>query len=186
MAETRRLIVEAAAEAFAERGISATSMQEVARRADVAPATVINHFPESHLLAEAVIAHVFALMELPTREIFKGLTSPDERLARLIRGFYDSYTRGDPWGTMHRREANEIPALRSGSARLRTHIRELLADALGPLADDEQVMHVARAALDPDFRAALLRTGVSHEEAVELATQLVARWLRHHPVATTV
>jgi hypothetical protein len=39
LGETRRRIVEGAADAYAERGVQATSMQEVARRADVAPAT---------------------------------------------------------------------------------------------------------------------------------------------------
>ena len=38
---TRGRIVQAAIDLYTERGISQTSMQQVARRADVAPATVL-------------------------------------------------------------------------------------------------------------------------------------------------
>jgi AcrR family transcriptional regulator len=44
-AQTRQLIADTARRLFAERGFEAVTVNEVARAADVAPATVFNYFP---------------------------------------------------------------------------------------------------------------------------------------------
>src|SRR3954465_10421851 len=44
-AQTRQLIADTARRLFAERGFEAVTVTEVARAADVAPATVFNYFP---------------------------------------------------------------------------------------------------------------------------------------------
>ena len=84
VAQTRDRILDPAAALFREQGIRATSMQEVARRADVAPATVLNHFPTPDLLTEAVLAHIAETLHVPSSRIFQGAFTVEERLRRLV------------------------------------------------------------------------------------------------------
>jgi AcrR family transcriptional regulator len=59
----RRRILEAAAKAFAERGLGVT-MDELAARADVGVGTVYRHFPDKELLIEALLEdHLAAIAE---------------------------------------------------------------------------------------------------------------------------
>jgi AcrR family transcriptional regulator len=58
----RRLILEAAAEAFAERGLDA-GMAEIARRAGVGNATVFRRFPTKEALFEAILDDRLAELE---------------------------------------------------------------------------------------------------------------------------
>jgi len=67
--ETHERIVEAAIECFLANGFDATTMDEIAERADVARATVFNHFPEKEQLLSAYLARRRAeLVELLRRE----------------------------------------------------------------------------------------------------------------------
>ena len=47
-------------------------MNEVARRADVSPTTVTNHFPTHESLIEAVIDRVLADIQVPTARSSQG------------------------------------------------------------------------------------------------------------------
>jgi AcrR family transcriptional regulator len=59
----RRRILEAAAEAFAERGLAVT-MDEIADRAEVGVGTVYRRFPDKDLLIEALVEdHLAAIIE---------------------------------------------------------------------------------------------------------------------------
>ena len=53
-AATRERILDAALACYRERGIGATSLQAVARRAEVSAATVLNHFGSAEELARVL------------------------------------------------------------------------------------------------------------------------------------
>lgn len=55
---TRRLLIEAAIGVFSVRGVAGATMLEVAQAADVAPATLYNHFSAKDELVQAVALHV--------------------------------------------------------------------------------------------------------------------------------
>ena len=55
-AQTRERIIDAALSCYRETGIAATSLQAVARRAEVSAATILNHFGSANGLARIVIA----------------------------------------------------------------------------------------------------------------------------------
>lgn len=175
--ETRRRILDAAAQAYRDLGIRATSMQEVARRADVAAGTVLHHFPDPDGLAEAVVARITESLDLPTRRDFADARSGQARIAGLIREIYRFYDRGEAWVEMHFRERTQVPALAAGEAKVMGAIGDLMHWALGPLAHVPEVRAVVSSALDPGFRGALLRNGLSGPQAAEVATELVTRWL---------
>lgn len=56
--EARRHILEAALELFREKGYEATTVEEIAERADVAKGTFFNHFPRKDTLLEALAEDV--------------------------------------------------------------------------------------------------------------------------------
>ena len=75
VAQTRERILDAALELFSKRGAQATTMNEVARQADVSPTTVTNHFPTHEALIEAVVARVVADVQVPDKHDFHGARS---------------------------------------------------------------------------------------------------------------
>ena len=91
----RRLVVEAAAQAFAEKGLD-VGVAEIARRAGVGNATVFRRFPTKDALIEAIIedrvAEVCAAAELAQRrddpwEAVVEFLEAAGRLQRRDRGF---------------------------------------------------------------------------------------------------
>jgi AcrR family transcriptional regulator len=63
---------DAALELFSERGAQGTTMNELARRADVSPTTVSNHFKTQGALIEAVVERILADIRVPDGLIFVG------------------------------------------------------------------------------------------------------------------
>ena len=177
MQETRRLIVEAAAEVFAVRGIQATPFLEVARRAGVAPTTVSNHFANKDELAEAVVDHVIEVMDFPSPDIFDGVDSLDDRLALLITHVYQSFQRSEPWIAMDRKEVDEVAALQEGAVKVGGITSALMTSALGTLAEDEEALRIVRTVLHPGFRKAVVATSGDPDRAAAAAHQIAMLWL---------
>src|SRR6476469_4976582 len=81
-AETRARILDAAVAIFRERGMAAASNLAVAKAADVAPATVRNHFPGPRDLSDAVFDQVLGKLAPPTPAIFEGGGALPDRIGR--------------------------------------------------------------------------------------------------------
>ena len=71
-ADTRARIVAAAMAIYRDRGLAAASNLAIARAADVAPATVRNHFPDPGDLARAVFDGLLEELRVPNSAIFDG------------------------------------------------------------------------------------------------------------------
>ncbi len=68
---------------FSRRGARGTTIEpSVARAADVATATVTNHFATPELLLQAVVDRLMADIRLPEASIFAGTRSVPARLRR--------------------------------------------------------------------------------------------------------
>jgi AcrR family transcriptional regulator len=77
---TRQAIEEAAYELFLEQGYSATSMRQIAERADLALGGIYNHFPSKEDLFEAVI-----LDKHPYKQILSViLAAPEGELTEFV------------------------------------------------------------------------------------------------------
>ncbi len=92
----RRRIIHAAAQLFADRGIDATTMEEVAAAADVSVATVYNYFGSKTVLlvagveddAEAMLAEGAAVLARPG-------TDPRRAVKKLLRIYLEHLTAWD-------------------------------------------------------------------------------------------
>jgi AcrR family transcriptional regulator len=83
--ETRRRILVAALELFAERGFEAVTVEEIADRADVARGTVFNHFTTKDSLCEAIGELQVELLREAVREGRIHGPSSGEKIAQAMR-----------------------------------------------------------------------------------------------------
>jgi len=123
--ETRRRVVAAAAELFAELGYARTTVKKIAERAGVSPETVQAHGPKAALMRAATeqlglgVEGVDDALELPEVAALVALVS-DERAKAL-----------GPWLLgLHRRLAGVLEAVVGGAANdpeLASYYREIVA-----------------------------------------------------------
>lgn len=141
-AETRRRLLDAARELFAERGYHGTRPQDVARAADVAAGTFYVHFPDkacaflafSELTAEELMGRI--------RDRVRGAASFEARLGCSLEALFD-YAEHNPGvlGAAFADAAVIDAGLESGASlrdRLATHLAEALRGGMerGELARD--------------------------------------------------
>ena len=82
--EVRARIYAAARELFAKQGFDATTVDEIAHTADVAPATFFNHFHSKQALLSLMTAEVVDHLHAMTVESLVGEGDAIERLRRFI------------------------------------------------------------------------------------------------------
>ena len=178
-AEVRERIIAAALSIYAERGLAGASNLSIAKAADVAPATVRNHFPEPGDLAQAVFAAMLAELRIPTSEIFEGLITLGDRVGRLARELAAFYERSEPWWRAYEREPELINAWSGGVDQYYADVDRLMRAALGELSSDERSVAVVASVIGPPTFFALRGRGLSSDEAVAMCVELALPWLEH-------
>jgi len=97
-ARTRAQLVAAARELFAARGVDATTIAEIAERADTAHGSFYNHFSSKEEILAAVFEETLAEQLKLLQERRAGVTDPAERVAVAHRLLLAA-VRADPeWG----------------------------------------------------------------------------------------
>jgi AcrR family transcriptional regulator len=176
-AGTRERILTAALHLLRERGLAGASTVAIARAADVAPATVRNHFPDRTELARATFQALLSELRVPTPAIFDGLATRSDRLARLAHELAALYERSEPWWRAYEREPALVSAWAGGVDRYYADVDRLMRAALGALADDDAAMAVVAAVIGPPTFFALRNRGMTSAEAVQLTLDLIVPWL---------
>lgn len=173
---TRERILDAAIELYMSVGISAATMREVGIRADVAPGTLRNHFASRDELDRAMVERMASAVTLPDVSIFDGASTIDERLARVIRAGGIFIEEARPLYRMWLREPMLTAPWRERGAEYGARWEELMRQALGPMADDDEAMGVLRAIIHPEFFDSIRAGQRSREEASALITAVVTPW----------
>ena len=176
-ANTRARIVAAALEIYRERGLAGASNLAIARAADVAPATVRNHFADSDALARAVFEALLEELQVPTQAVFEGLASLHDRVERLARELAAFYERSEPWWRAYEREPDLISAWGGGVDQYYADIEALIRAALGELASDDEAVAVVASIIGPPTFFALRARGLTSDTAVGLCLELALPWL---------
>jgi AcrR family transcriptional regulator len=91
-ARTRAAIIEAATALFAERGYDATSIHQVAARADTGVGTLYNYFDSKEEILRHVLIRQFEGAETAFAQITAARSDPRERL-QLALDMYANYVR---------------------------------------------------------------------------------------------
>jgi AcrR family transcriptional regulator len=174
-ARTRRRIVDATRELHTERGIAATSWDDIAARAGVGVGTVYRHFPTLDELVPAcgeLSAEIVALPhpgEAPDR--FAGLTTTAERIRRLVAEAYAIHERGAPELHAARRE----PGAHSSVAAFADAYEVSLAALVDAAGVPAQARPVVRAMVDLNTWQALRDQGLSTAEAAEAVAAMLVQ-----------
>ncbi len=88
--EVRSRILAAARELFAKHGFEATTVDEIARAADVVPATFFNHFQSKQALLGLMAGEVFETLHAMTTQHLEGSGTSVEKLRRFIASTTDT------------------------------------------------------------------------------------------------
>lgn len=176
-AETRDRILGAAVELYRTRGYAGTTTKAVAQAADVAPATVRNHFATPEALATAAGTRILDDLRPPDPSIVEGDPSLGSRVARLAVALAAYFERGDPWWPVLQRDPELAAAWAAVAEAAELGLVRLFRAALGPLADDPVAMAVARTTIGPPLHITLLMSGLSRSDAVEAQLEVVIPWL---------
>jgi AcrR family transcriptional regulator len=177
VAQTRERILDAALELFSKQGAHGTTMNEVARRADVSPTTVSNHFATPDSLIEAVITRVIADVQVPDNTIFAGTRSMAGRLRVLTTSMYAFFERTLSWYELLGAELVDVPALARAQAAFWDSIRQLYARAVAG-NDDDLLAKMTAGLLHPATFGALKAAGMSVDEAATVIGEILARRAR--------
>jgi AcrR family transcriptional regulator len=176
MAETRRRIVEAAATEYVENGIVATSMQMVARRADVAPGTVLNHFPDPDNLVRAVISRWTEEVQLPGPDDIDADAPLGERLHAFFTAMYGLYARtGWIYQIMH--TSADHPVLAKANREWEANAGEMMTRALGDAAGQGDNLRIVATFIDPRVWDAFSASGMPLERIAQMAATMTRHWI---------
>jgi AcrR family transcriptional regulator len=139
--EVRERILQATMSLHDERGVAPTTFADIAGRAGVGQATVHRHFPTLGDLVRACGAHVWAEMRPPVpgmaAEVFAGIGTLGERLARLLAELDAFYARGALRLHLAGRDREIVPELDGFLRAVEAGVGALIAEALKPEAMPE-------------------------------------------------
>ena len=177
--KTRRRILAAALDEYAVTGIADASMASIARRADLAAGTVLYHFPDADVLADAVMAASVERMAVPEPETVSSAGDLADRVrvmtSELFRVYACSTTEYLAWT-----KSQGHPAMAAAEAWYNERYTALLLAALGEghiTMDDGMGLQIVSALIEPGFRANLVQRSLTDEQAVDETVRLVLAWL---------
>ena len=134
-AKTRAAIVLAARQLHSERGLVATSWDDIADRAGVSKATVYRHFPSLAELVPACAQTVFDLIQPLTPEqaagAFASMDRAADRYEHIARSSAYCYQAGAGWLHAAHRERDFVPELEIAMGVIEDSLRQLVRTAAG-------------------------------------------------------
>jgi len=177
--KTRDRIVHAAVRLHGEAGVRETSWEAIGKRAGVSTATVYRHFPTLESLIPACAEAAFAAgAQLPTSAqlagMFKGLTTPSQRLERVVAESCRCYERGEGWLDASRKEAAGVPALADAVLAQDRALDAIIAAAIGGQTARAR-KGALKALLDFPFWKSLIDAGVPRAKAPAVIADLALR-----------
>ena len=152
---------------YLERGVTGTSIQAVAERADVARGTVVNHFGGTDGLLEAVLDRAAEEVDIPGPDLLAGAQSLEERIRRFVDLTYRFFERGTDWWQIFYREI-ELPAVKARERQYYETSAALYGAAFREVAADPKVAGAVRAFVDYGPLHALRATGLTLEESIDI------------------
>ncbi len=173
--ETRRRIVEATMAVHGEKGILATTLRDIAFRADVAPSTVLAHFPTLESLVTACGRRTGETWPLPTSEIFARSGSLSQRVEQLVEALFAYY---EPMPLeLIERDREKLPIMDEFLTERERAIHELIVEALRPIGSPASAVATVQALTQFAVWKFLRSTGRSTSRAAATVTAVLNTWL---------
>ncbi len=181
----RERILEATIELHTEKGILGTSWRDIAGRADVAVATVYNHFPSLDELVPACGQLLMARLDPPgpgdAAEIVGDSGTTEERLERVARELFDFYARGGAHLDVFPGE-RELPSIREWETYQRATVEAFVRASLAGRVAGRRSVQMVSAFFDlTTFRSLESRGFDAHAAAAIMAGAAVCALERGAP-----
>ncbi len=147
----RERILAATIELHTEKGILGTSWRDIAGRADVAVATVYNHFPSLDELVPACGELLMVRLDPPSpgdaAEIVGASGTTEERLERGARELFDFYARGGAHLDVFPGE-RELPSIREWEIYQRATVEAFVRASLAGRTAGRRMVQLVSAFFD--------------------------------------
>jgi AcrR family transcriptional regulator len=176
-AATRNRIVDAAATLYREHGVTGTTIQAVAERANVARGTVVNHFGGGDGLLEAVLDRAVAEVEFPVPSQLAGAATLEDRIRRFVDVTFRFFDRSTDWWYVFAGDP-EVPAVKARERAYWETFATFYGAAFGELAGDRRVGGAVRAFVDYGPLNALRAAGLTLDEAIDLVADALVHLAR--------
>ena len=179
-AATRERIVDAAASLYQEQGVSSTTLQAIAARADVSRGTILHHFGGAGGLLDAVAERVLVTLEMPDERIFDGAGPGTSRLRAYVVAMIELFRRSIGWWDVFVTEI-ERPELKAREATYNEQMARLQSIALGDLAGDRMVSTVVGSLVHPGTIGGLIwvmeQAGLTPAEIPDAVADVVVAYV---------
>jgi AcrR family transcriptional regulator len=172
VAETKARILEAATTEYARNGIENTSMQAVARQADVAAGTVLYHYPTPDDLTAAVVAHWLDRIEPPSAAEIDPNAPLETRVRDLVTALFQFYERSN-WANQIYKLSPDNRVLVAARVDWDRSFDALITTALGDGYKGAHATRLVSVFVDADFYGLLLSRRFSSAKAIEIAANLI-------------
>lgn len=173
--ETRSRIVDAAVKLHGSVGPAKTTFSAVAEEAGVQRSTVYRHFADETALFGACTSHWLASHPWPRPQDWAEITDPVARLRQGLRELYRFYDENERMIANSLRDMEVMPPFVGEMmvATLKAIVTALLEPWPGS-ARDERLVAAIRGAADFRTSRAFVDAGLSHGDAANLVTQMIA------------
>ena len=135
---TRDRIITAAAAVYREKGVAGATVDAIAKAADVARGTVLNHFGGADGLLDAVLDRAAAEVHYPTEVDLEGAEGPEARIRRFVDVTFRFFERSSDWWSVFAADL-EHPLIRAREQAYWEVAARFQAAAFGRLAEDRIV-----------------------------------------------
>lgn len=182
----RQKLLEAASTLFYNKGITATGINTITEKADVAKMSLYNNFPSKNDLVKSYLqARHQEWLDLYEKRAVKAIT-PEEKILAVFDAYQDhaefAYEEGFR-GCGLLNAAAEFPAHSEERLAVKKHKEEveaLLSLHLRPLIDDEQRVHFVAALLSFILEGSIARAGLESSSqklivARQMALEIIQR-----------
>jgi AcrR family transcriptional regulator len=172
-AQTRERIVEAAIELHQTVGPAATTVADIARRAQVGRVTVYRHFPDELALAKACSGKYFERHPAPDPERWRAITDPAERLDTALRDAFAYHRATEAMITRVLADARDHEVVAPYHAYWQ-HAADVVAAASRARGRHRSLLRagIALALSFDTWRTLVREQGLTDEQAIEVASRL--------------
>jgi AcrR family transcriptional regulator len=179
--DTRSRIVDATMALHNEKGIIATSMQDIADRAGVALATVYRHFPTVDELVPACGGRLMELNPPPSAAVFNQNTSGEKRVRALISALFEHYERLNRPYEVAFAEADAVVPLAAFVSEQVRYFRALVTEATRPFSPSQPSLDLAVGLSDFRVWQSLTHHGLDTSSAADAITEIICSVLSGAP-----
>ncbi len=172
--QTRQKIIEAAIELHQAKGLAATSMSDIAKRAKVGKVTVYRHFPDTPTLVGACSGAYFQNHPFPNPEDWLSIPDASARLRRALRDTYAYHRETEPMIAQVLAEARNSPVMDPYHSHWQQAANIFIAAWPKSTRRNDLLKAAFALALDFDTWHLLVRgQGLSDGQAIELMMRMI-------------